>query len=88
MQLFVDNDADEFNPILNRERVTKILITTSRFNSSVCVSLFSFFLFKFFKVVLYLSAFYILQSVLISLFAERTSFYIRATFSVPKCTLL
>lgn len=43
MQLFVDNDADEFNPILNRERVTKILITTSRFNSSVCVSLFSFF---------------------------------------------
>ncbi|KAJ6955684.1 ribosome production factor 1 [Populus alba x Populus x berolinensis] len=33
-ELFAGNDADEFSSILKRERTPKILITTSRFNST------------------------------------------------------
>ncbi|CAN6466179.1 unnamed protein product [Victoria cruziana] len=33
-ELFADNDADEFSSILNRRCIPKILITTSRFNST------------------------------------------------------
>ncbi|KAF3789247.1 Ribosome production factor 1 [Nymphaea thermarum] len=33
-ELFADNDADEFSSILNRQHTPKILITTSRFNST------------------------------------------------------
>lgn len=35
-ELFVGNDADEFSCILKEERLPKILITTSRFHSTVC----------------------------------------------------
>ncbi|KDP24558.1 hypothetical protein JCGZ_25122 [Jatropha curcas] len=33
-ELFAGNDADEFSPIMRRERTPKILITTCRFNST------------------------------------------------------
>ncbi|KFK30693.1 hypothetical protein AALP_AA6G015400 [Arabis alpina] len=33
-ELFADIDADEFNPVLRREIIPKILITTCRFNST------------------------------------------------------
>ncbi|KAF9669155.1 hypothetical protein SADUNF_Sadunf14G0078600 [Salix dunnii] len=33
-ELFAGNDADEFSSVLKRERIPKILITTSRFNST------------------------------------------------------
>lgn len=36
LQLFAGNDADEFSSILNRQNNPKILITTCRFNSTVC----------------------------------------------------
>lgn len=35
-ELFVGNDADEFSCILKEERLPKVMITTSRFNSTVC----------------------------------------------------
>lgn len=38
-ELFVGNDADEFSCILKEERLPKILITTSRFHSTVCFPL-------------------------------------------------
>ena len=37
LQLFAGNDADEFSSILNRKSDPKILITTCRFNSTVCL---------------------------------------------------
>lgn len=36
LQLFGGNDADEFSSILKQESIPKILITTCRFNSTVC----------------------------------------------------
>ena len=37
LQLCVGNDADEFSVVLKKDRIPKILITTCRFNSSVCL---------------------------------------------------
>lgn len=38
-ELFAGNDADEFSCILKEECTPKVLITTSRFHSSVCFAL-------------------------------------------------
>jgi hypothetical protein len=37
VQLFAGNDADEFNAVLKQQITPKVLITTCRFNSGVCV---------------------------------------------------
>jgi ribosome production factor 1 len=37
VQLFAGNDADEFNAVLQQHITPKVLITTCRFNSGVCV---------------------------------------------------
>ena len=38
-QLFAEIEADEFSAVLKGERVPKVLISTCRFNSTVCYSL-------------------------------------------------
>ena len=45
LQLLVDNDADEFSSVLKHECTPKILITSFRFNFTVC-PLFHFFIFN------------------------------------------
>ena len=37
--MFAEIEADEFSAVLKGERVPKVLITTCRFNSTVCSSL-------------------------------------------------
>ena len=37
VQLFAGNDADEFNAVLKQQTTPKVLITTCRFNSGVCI---------------------------------------------------
>jgi hypothetical protein len=37
VQLFAGNDADEFNAVLKQVVTPKVLITTCRFNSGVCI---------------------------------------------------
>lgn len=46
MQLFAGNDADEFSTVLKRESTPKILITTCRFNSTVCAYAFTCYHFQ------------------------------------------
>lgn len=36
-QLFASNDVDEFSAVLRKDQVPKILITTSRLKSTVCL---------------------------------------------------
>lgn len=43
LQLFAGNDADEFSAVLKHGSNPKILITTCRFNSSVCAGLLPVF---------------------------------------------
>lgn len=83
LKLFAGNDVDEFSAILRKERDPKILITTSRYNSTVSLYfVFPYCFYSWFGFELNSTHNWPFH------FAERTSICFWSYFCDSKCSLL